>query len=417
MVRVHALVVAFAATLLAITPRAGAEFALRAHDRVVFLGDSNTAPSDSYVATIERYTLLRFPDARIRIFNAGAGGDTAETALGRLERDVFARRTTVLVVVLGINDVGWGAATDAAHVEAHLAAMRHIVERCHERSVRVVVVSYPVTGSDPSASEGAVFQTMADRVLAMAASLGAATIDAQRTMRDVQRRLWDHNAGAPPERRVTLYRRDGIHLNDLGQLALAYAVLKGLGAPRDVSSVTLDARGPAVVTASGAVVTDLAASGGTLSFTRWDAGSPMTLGAFAPLTVLPWVPFTDELGRYLLAIGGLPPGRYALEVDGRLVATFSEAELAQGINLTALRPDPWAPTTPWDVESTILDVLTSTKARLVATQPLADELLDAPPARHRLQRALARVIARAAAAQSAVAAPTPRRFVVRAAGR
>ena len=408
MVRLSIVLLSIAVTLLASTPRATAGFALRPHDRVVFLGDSNTAAEESYVATIARYVMLRFPGRRIRILNAGVGGDTAATALARLERDVFARRATVVVVVLGINDVRWGMAADAAHVETHLAAMRSIVEHCAARGVRVVVVSYPASAGDWDA-----FRTMADRVLALAASHGASPIDAQRTMRDIARRLEAHNAGVPPDRRVTLHRPDGVHLNALGQLALAYAILRGLGAPRDVSSVTIDARRPAVVEATGTVVTDLQAGQGTLAFTRRDAGTPMTLGAFAGLTVLPWVPFTDALGRYRLAVRDLPPGRWALEVDGRPLAAFSAAELADGVDLSALRPDPWIPTTPWDVHSTILDVVTASTSRLAAAQRLADALPAEAAGRRRLQRALGRAVARVEAAGRVVAAPQARRFVLR----
>ena len=84
-----------------------AEFALRDGDSVVFLGDSITA-ARTYGKIVENYTLLRFPDRKVHFKNAGWGGDTAAGGLKRLERDVFERGATVLIVAYGINDIGWG---------------------------------------------------------------------------------------------------------------------------------------------------------------------------------------------------------------------------------------------------------------------------------------------------------------------
>src|SRR5215211_7723135 len=80
-----------------------AEHALRDGDTVVFLGDSITA-ARTYGKIIEDYTLLRFPERKVRFLNAGWGGDTAAGGLKRLERDVFALGATVLTVAYGVND-------------------------------------------------------------------------------------------------------------------------------------------------------------------------------------------------------------------------------------------------------------------------------------------------------------------------
>ena len=73
------------------------DFALRDGDSVVFLGDSITA-AGTYGRIVESYTLLRFPNRRVRFHNAGWGGDTAAGGLARLDRDVLPFRPTVLLV-------------------------------------------------------------------------------------------------------------------------------------------------------------------------------------------------------------------------------------------------------------------------------------------------------------------------------
>jgi hypothetical protein len=91
--------------LLLLTLGARADFAFRDGDTVVFLGDSITA-ARGYTKDIEHYSLMRFPERRVRFVNAGKGGDTATGCLERLERDVFEKEATVVTVAFGINDIG-----------------------------------------------------------------------------------------------------------------------------------------------------------------------------------------------------------------------------------------------------------------------------------------------------------------------
>src|SRR5215470_597811 len=169
-------------------PPPAADFALRDGDTVVFLGDSITA-ARTYGKVIEDYTLLRFPDRKVRFVNAGRGGDTAAGGLGRLEADVFPHRPTVLIVAYGVNDIGWGLKADAAHKQKYLDAVRGLVAKCRQRKVRVFLCSAAVTAEDPAKSEGGFLQKMCDEGLEAARRLGARGIDVQRAMRAIQRRV------------------------------------------------------------------------------------------------------------------------------------------------------------------------------------------------------------------------------------
>jgi hypothetical protein len=57
------------------------DFAFKEGDTVVFLGDSITA-ARTYGKIVENYTLLRYPDRKVRFVNAGRGGDTAPAGSG-----------------------------------------------------------------------------------------------------------------------------------------------------------------------------------------------------------------------------------------------------------------------------------------------------------------------------------------------
>ncbi len=84
------------ANLAVTTGVTAADFALRDGDTVVFLGDSITA-ARAYGKFIENYTLLRYPNRKVRLINAGIGGDTAKGELKRLERDMCAHKAAVAV--------------------------------------------------------------------------------------------------------------------------------------------------------------------------------------------------------------------------------------------------------------------------------------------------------------------------------
>ena len=213
---------------------------------MVFLGDSITA-ARTYGKIIENYTLLRFPGLKVRFHNAGWGGDTAAGGLKRLERDVFAQKASVLIVAYGVNDIGWGARADEAHKKLYLESIRGIVEQCKAKGVRVFICSAAITAEDPDRSEHGFLQAMCDEGMAIARSLGEHAIDVQRTMRTIQRTVLKANATAKPQDKQSLHAGDGIHLNDLGQLAMAFAILKGLAAPAEVSAVSIDASGPRVI--------------------------------------------------------------------------------------------------------------------------------------------------------------------------
>lgn len=204
--------------LVAIPDVGAAEFALRDGDTVVFLGDSITA-ARTYGKFIENYTLLRYPNRKVRFINSGLGGDTADGGLKRLERDVFAHKATVLTVAFGTNDIGWGVYADEEHKQKYLDAVRGIVTACRERGVRVYLCSAAVTGADPAKSEESFLQKMCDEGMAISKSLGGEAIDVQRSMREVQKRVaaWNEKVHTKDDaKKDTMHAADGVHLNDLG---------------------------------------------------------------------------------------------------------------------------------------------------------------------------------------------------------
>ncbi len=390
---------------------ARADFALRDGDTVAFLGDSITA-ARGYTKIVEHYTLLRFPERKVRFVNAGKGGDTAAGCLERLERDVFSQGATVVTVAFGVNDIGWGMKANDESKQRYLDGLRAIIEQCRAHQVRPIICSAAITAEAPDKAENGYLQKMTDEGLALAKSLGVETVDLQRGMREAQRKIVAANEKEKDEKKQTrMHVADGIHLSDLGHLAMAYALLKGLGAPEDVSSVVIDAGVGAAVEAKGCRVTEIKPAANGIDFTRLDEGLPMTLGAFSAWDFR-WVPISDGIDRYLLTIKNLPPGEYQISAEGRLLGKASAEHLARGLNISGMTADAWQPGGPWDAQSIAVKELVDARDKLWNSGQLRRQSLANHPQAAKIQESAVKLDDDLVTLQRTLAKPYPYHFSV-----
>ena len=400
---------------MAVTHAPAEDFAIHDGDTVVFLGDSITA-AGLYGQYIENYTLLRYPDRKVRFINAGWGGDTAERSLKRIDRDVFDKGATLLTVACGINDIGWGTKADEEHIRLYLDSIREIIAQCKKHKVRVFICSAAITAEKPETAEKSVLQTMCDQAMAIAREQGEGAIDVQRTMRGIQKRILEANAQVKTEKdKVALHVEDGVHLNDLGQLAMAFAIIKGLGAPAEVSSVSIDCQGqtPKLLEVRGCRADALSGDATQVQFTRLDEGYPLNSAPFWPLASYRWIPIPDEINRYMLSVKGLKAGRYEVLADGRNLGTMPANELERGVNLCSATGDGWHPGGPWDAQAGLLKGATTARWELFQAERRANEYLAASPNLPAMREQFDRTAAELVTLQRLVAKPTPIRFVIR----
>ena len=338
-------------------------FAIQDGDVVGFLGDSITAER-TYGKLIEQFTLLRYPDRKVQFINLGIGGDTATGGLKRLQRDVFDRGVTLLTVAYGINDIGWGTKADDEHRQLYLDSIREIVRQCRAHGVRVYICSAAITAEDPDRAENSYLQKMCDDGLALAREAGGQTIPLQRTMREVQRRVIEFNQHRPERDKRALHVPDGIHLNDLGQLAMAYAILKGLGADRLVSALSLDAVENQIVSQQRCEARELSLTSKGGSFVRLDQSLPFNNGPFAALNY-GFVPIGD-MNAYELQVTHLDEGDYDLVVEGRGVGRYSADQLSKGVGIASSTSNGFLPGGPWDAQANVIKQLTEARSQLGA---------------------------------------------------
>jgi hypothetical protein len=127
---------------------------------------------------------------------------------------------------------------------------------------------------------------------------------------------------------------DGFHTAPPGGLLMAHAILTQLHAPAEVSNVVIDVSKPEPVV-SNAKVEKLTANEKGVSFTRTDAALPMPIQNDWR-SMLPYTNELKDLNYYGLTVKGLAGGgdaKYDVKIDGKVVGTFTPAELAAGVNL------------------------------------------------------------------------------------
>lgn len=282
--------------------------------------------------------------------------------------------------------------------------------------MRVFLCSAATTGADPDQSENDYLQKMCDEGMGIAKAMGESAIDIQRTMRGIQRRVKRYNENEKDEKkRESMHAGDGIHLTDLGETAMGFAVIKGLGGPAEVSAATVDFASGEVGKVSNCQVTEVQKTDGAIEFTRLDGGLPMNLGLFWGLKSR-FIPFPEELNRYMLTVRNLPAGKYEIMAGGRALGSFTGEALGRGVNLGSATADPWVPGGPWDSQGWLVHSLTQSRFLLVTTRKAGPEYLKGNPNGGEIDAKTLEESERMEGLQRLMARPVGYRFVIRRVG-
>jgi lysophospholipase L1-like esterase len=323
----------------ALAAEAPAPFALRDGDRVVFYGDSITQDG-AYGRLVEEYVRTRFPKWDVRFYNAGVGGDTVRGGWAgpvdvRLERDVIALRPTVVTIMLGMNDGGYKP-FDPMTLSAFGEGYRAIVAKLRQAlpGVRLTFIRtspFDDVSRPPQFAPG--YDDALRRLGCYVEALGARE-DA--TVADFREPV-SAGIAAVLKENPDLARQvvpDRVHPGPSGHVVMGAALLRAWNAPSLVSRVAIDA-GATTVAAENADVTGLAATGGGLSWTQLDRALPLPVSFEDATTELAQKAGADleSLDQQVLQVSALAAGRYELRIDGQAVGTFTDAELAKGVNL------------------------------------------------------------------------------------
>jgi len=389
---------------------AGDGFALHDGDRVVFYGDSITQ-AGGYGALVEAYVVTRFPGWDVRFENAGVGGDTVRGGGAgpideRLQRDVVARRPSVVTIMLGMNDGGYrpfDPTTLAAFADGYASIVRTLKQALP--GVRLALIRsspFDDVSRPPQFAPG--YDDALRRLGCYVSTLGVrekATVVDFRT--PVNAGIAAVLRGDPELARLLL--PDRVHPGVAGHLLMGATLLRAWGAPGLVARVEIDAAAGRVLAGENATVSELALADGGLGWTELDRALPLPLSFDDAEVQLAQKAAADleSLDSEPLLVHGLAAGSYQLRIDGQDVGTFTAVELARGVNLAVCNtPQRWqAFSAKWSIEDSL------------QLQLLRRRLMAGAPDDARVRETVALLDARdeeAARARREGARPKPRRY-------
>jgi lysophospholipase L1-like esterase len=203
---------------------------LKKGDRIVFLGDSITeagAGPKGYVTLIRKALDEKHKDLGATVIGAGISGNKVPDLQRRVDKDVIAKKPTLVFIYIGINDV-WHGENDPARgttPEAYEAGLKEIIAKCRKAGARVVLCTPSVIGEKTGGSNklDARLDQYADLSRTVAKATGA-------PLCDLRKAFLDHLKTANPDQRESgVLTSDRVHLNDSGNRFVAETILKCLG--------------------------------------------------------------------------------------------------------------------------------------------------------------------------------------------
>jgi lysophospholipase L1-like esterase len=326
----------------------GQQLALKDGDTVVFYGDSITAQR-LYTRDVEDFLLTRYPALHIRFVNAGVGGDTvnggyAGTMAERVARDVAPFHPTMITVMLGMNDggYGFGGAEIEPNFEKGYRALLEALRKAAPNAVITLITPTPydeITHGTEFPGYARIVARLAGDVARMGGEMQGAG-DKGILLADFHRPVTEglERAKAEFPELAPLIVPDRIHPAESGHWIMAAALMSAWHVDPVVSRVALNAAEAVVVEKSRTTVTDVEKLANGLKWTQLDDALPLPLDFNNAMTpVLLKVSDIAKVDQQILRIESLDPGRYDLAIDGKPAGSFSREELQAGVNLALVK--------------------------------------------------------------------------------
>lgn len=342
--RVNPRFIRYAATLVLLAGCAAAQtpFYLKAGDTVVFYGDSIT-DQRLYTTFAETFVVTRFPVMPVRFVHSGWGGDRVSGGAGgpidvRLKRDVYAYHPSVITIMLGMNDGRYRPFEEGIFRE-YATGYEHIIHslRSELPGIRITAIR-PSPYDDVTQAPGfeggynAVLVRFGDYLKELAGKENLTVADLNAPIVAALQRA--KAADAQLAKRIL---PDRVHPGPGGHLLMAGELLKAWGAPAIVTAVDIDTEHRVVERAVNTEVSNLT-PGIIWKWTQFDRALPMPVDMKDKVMALAVgsSDFVQKLNQETLRVSGLAAGRYALTIDQEPAGTFTNDQLANGINLAVL---------------------------------------------------------------------------------
>jgi lysophospholipase L1-like esterase len=312
------------------------DFFLRDGDVYVIYGDSITN-NTTYPRLLENYVLTRFPQWHVTFFNLGWGGDYASNIF-RYQRDILPIKPTAFTDCMGLND-GCDQPINEKILTRYMDAYRQTIPMLRKANpeMRIALISAIPYENQPGryCADGAYPQTL--RSLAQAKQQLA--LEFNTSFIDLFTGYSEKVGMGKMVYPDFVLSGDGIHPNPIGHYIMGLVILKGMNAPAEIASLTLNVSGSearATQMSRCQVKTLNVSSEGEITFERLAEAlpCPIELQGEQASRFLDLVNFADEINRDTLAAKGLAGKAYELKINGVPIAIYTNSELAHGVNIS-----------------------------------------------------------------------------------
>jgi hypothetical protein len=313
-----------------------ADLLLQPNDLVAVTGDSITEQK-RYSVLIEDYLLMCQPVTGLNALQLGSGGAGAYVGGMRAPFNIAPFHPQVATMLYGMND-GQYKPPNEPMAAGFRKGTTDTIEAYKKLGVRVILVSSPtcICEKGKKAEDVMYNGTLAgfgDMAKKIAQAEGVSFTDTHGIMAAVI----DKGVAADPAYNLG---PDGVHQEWAGHLIMAYAMLKGLGCDGAIGTITVDFKTGKTTGTPGQQIVEPANQeqpDGTVHVvsTRYPfcfSGDPKD--PQSTLNVINYLPFNNDLNRYLLVVKNLT-GSKAKVTWGTATKEFSAADLAKGVNLAA----------------------------------------------------------------------------------
>lgn len=312
---------------------------IRAGDRVAIIGDSITEQK-MYSVDMETYLVACKPAEGVTAVNLGWGGETAPGFVSRMDNELWPFRPTVATTCYGMNDGGYNALSDD-RAKSYRDAMGQIADALKMHEVRFAALGSPGpvdTRTYNKRPGQEVYNKTLTQLAGIASEVAAGRALAYAPMNETVNTAMRAAKDDLGQDYVVL-GGDGIHPGANGHLGMAYVMLKALGVPGDIGTITLDGGG--ATGSDGHKV--ISAKDGVIEVTSTKYPYVLAKGKdekdqASTLRFAKYIPWNKDLNRLMLVVKSPAAEKYRV-TWGESSREFTKGELEAGVNLAEAFPE------------------------------------------------------------------------------
>jgi lysophospholipase L1-like esterase len=303
--------------------------------------------------------MTHFPKMRIRVINAGIGGDVCKQMLERLDDEVFSKKPTIMTFTFGMNDTGYQyyqpAKADSSYkvkVEESLRSFKLIEAELNKHpEVKKIMLASPPYDETSKIKAAPLVKKNAAILKLIAEQRNAAKRNNWGFVDFNSPMLLINQRGQQSDSTFTMEAPDRIHPSNDGQMVMAFTFLNAQGlSGQKVAGISIDAKKNKVEKLDNCRVLNLTAGERQLSFDYLAKSLPYPLdsipGGFgrparSQSDALKLIPFTEEYNQEIIIVKGLnKTSSYLLKIDAKTIGQWTGDELNKGVNLALVTATP-----------------------------------------------------------------------------